>query len=152
MLERKDFIQGGNLMIQGSVIFIILIICCFAFAALLFNLHRKSFKKIKNWHYTKTGVITDKIMYSSSKSDAVRPTVRYTVNDKEYVFTSLIGQNPKLRTGKKVGVYYNPENPNEAVIDTFAQRGSIYKLLANVFLVFGLIFVYVAYTFVTSGV
>src|SRR5699024_12192808 len=66
---------------------------------------------------SKTGVITDKIMYSSSKSDAVRPTVRYTVNDKEYVFTSLIGQNPKLRKGKKVGVYYNPENPNEAVIE-----------------------------------
>ena len=136
---------------EPYIIFIILILSFLAAAAGLFKLHRNALNKRKYWHYTKTGVITDKILYTSSKSRTIRPTVKYVVDDKEYQFTSNAGQNPKLRTGKKVGVYYNPENPKEAVIDTFAQRGSIYKLLGNVFLVFGLFFIYFLYQIVKSG-
>lgn len=144
--------DGGISMYQGIIIFIILIIAFLSMAFLLLKLHRKAFEERKYWHYTKMGVITDKVVYARrrNKPNTVRPTVRYIVDDKEYEFTSPSGQSPKLRTGKKVGVYYNPDDPNQAVIDTFAQRGSIYKLLGNIFLVFGLFFVYILYSMVQS--
>src|SRR5699024_11610646 len=80
---------------------------------------------------------------SSDLSDTIRPTVQYVVDDTMYEFTSPIGQSPRLRPGKKVGVYYNPNNPKQAMIDTFTQRGTISKFAGYIFIGFGLVFLYI---------
>ena len=67
------------------------------------------------------------------------PTVQYTVNGKIFRSTSEIHQNPSLPIGKKVDVLYNPEDPAEALIDTFIQRGTFFVLIGALFLVIGLI-------------
>lgn len=143
---------------EPIVIFSFLILIFLTVATLLFKANRKMNEQIKNWYYTKTGVITDKIVYAkpvsptknNQRSDAVRPTVKYFVDGKKYEYTSDKGQNPQLRPCKKVGVYYNPKNPNDAFIDTFAQRESFLKVVANFFLLFGLGFIYVLYKMVTE--
>ena len=124
------------------------IVCCriFSFGTFLLRHHYKSRNERKNWHYTNTGVITDKIIYSrphKRMSDTIRPTVQYVVDDTTYEFTSPIGQSPRLRPGKKVGVYYNPNNPKQAMIDTFTQRGTISKFAGYIFIGFGLVFLYI---------
>ena len=130
-------------MIQLLVIFTLFVAGFFSFGTFLLRHHYKSRTERKNWHYTNTGVITDKIIYSrphKRMSDTIRPTVQYVVDDTMYEFTSPIGQSPRLRPGKKVGVYYNPNNPKQAMIDTFTQRGTISKLAGYIFIGFGLVF------------
>lgn len=69
------------------------------------------------------------------------PTVSYQVGDVSYEYTSKIQQSPGLPPGKIVEVFYNPDNPQEAIINTFVQRGSIFKLLGSIFIGICAIFV-----------
>jgi len=120
----------------------------------LLRLYKKIINERKHWHYTKTGIITRKVVYSRRRRSGnrlIRPTVRYIVDDKTYEYTSHIGQSPKLRKGKKVGVFYDPEDPTNAVIDTYIQRGSPYQFLGIVLIGFGLYFIYILYILVKRG-
>src|SRR5699024_4898636 len=118
----------------------------FSFGTFFLRHHYKSRNERKNWHYTNTGVITDNIIYSrphKRMSNTIRPTVQYVVDDTTYEFTSRIGQSTRLRTDKYVGLYYNPNKPNQAMIDTFTQRGTISKFAGYIFIGFGLVFLYI---------
>ena len=55
--------------------------------------------------------------------DHGKPNVRYQVDDYTYTYTSRIGQTVAMKHGKKVDVLYDPNDPTEAMIDTFIQRG-----------------------------
>ena len=55
--------------------------------------------------------------------DHGKPNVRYQVGDYTYTYTSPIGQNVAMKHGKKVHVLYHPNDPAQAIIDTFIQRG-----------------------------
>lgn len=88
--------------------------------------------------YTDTGVIVGRKIYnkrrSSRKNPLYWPVVTFTVKHKQYKVTGHRGQTPALRKGKKVGIYYNPANPEEIIIDTFVQRGGLNIVTAYVFL------------------
>lgn len=71
--------------------------------------------------------------------DYGKPNVRYRVNDYTYTYTSTIGQKLPLRHGKKVDVLYHPEDPAQAIIDTFVQRGGK-RIIAGSFIVIFCIF------------
>lgn len=62
------------------------------------------------------------------------PSVAYEVGGEKYIHTSSISQQPGIPIGTKVGVYYDPYQPEKAIIDTFVQRGSLFKLLGSIFL------------------
>lgn len=57
------------------------------------------------------------------------PVVRFMVDGKTYESTSSVRQNPALRVGKMVGVYYDLDNPDDIIVDTFRQRGGLFYLL-----------------------
>lgn len=95
-------------------------------------------RKRSQWGYTTSGIITeDEVVLYTGKHN-VCPTVRYVVDGETYEVTSDIGQNPKLRAGKKVGVFYDPKKPEKIVIDTFIQRGSMFTLLGVILTSIGL--------------
>lgn len=71
----------------------------------------------------------------------VRPTVLYEVDGEQYTFTSSISQQPGMEIGKEVNVFYDRYEPNKAIIDTFVQRGTLFKLVGTVFLLLGLLFI-----------
>lgn len=78
-------------------------------------------------------------LYDKQIVTETNPTVSYKVDGKTYTSRSTLSQEPPLRIGKKVDVLYNPENPEEALIDTFIQRGSIFTLIGSIFLIILLI-------------
>lgn len=73
-----------------------------------------------------------------------QPTVSYEVEGQTYTYKSSISQQPALRIGREVDVLYNPEQPNQAIIDTFAQRGSVFTLVGTILLIIPLIILGVA--------
>lgn len=108
----------------------------------LIRINKRIKKTLKKWNYT-TGVITEKRLWT--KKGNARPTVRYKVAGEVYEYTSHAGQSPALRIGKKVGVYYNPDDVEKAVIDTFIQRGNIYTIVGFIFIAVGSVFLSVIY-------
>src|SRR5699024_10264954 len=83
-------------------------------------------RKRSQWGYTTSGIITeDEVVLYTGKHN-VCPTVRYVVDGETYEVTSDIGQNPKLRAGKKVGVFYDPKNHEKIVIDTIIHSESMF--------------------------
>ncbi len=100
-------------------------------------------RTIRCWEKT-TGVIVkkEKILNSALKNlfqDFAQnipdryPTVKYTVNGNTYTNTSKISQHPGMKPGKEVEVKYNPDHPEQAVINTFVQRGSFFTLIGAIF-------------------
>lgn len=67
--------------------------------------------------------------------DHGKPNVRYEVEGYTYTYTSPIGQSFGIRHGKKVPVLYDPNNPANAVIDTFIQRGGR-RVLGGIIIIF----------------
>lgn len=101
-----------------------------AFILILMGILKRS--KRKNWK--KTDAIS--IENRSVGLGYPKPIVEYEVDGVIYREQSNVGQQFHIRPGKKVQVFYNPERPNEMIIDTFIQRGSIYFLIGGVFLFF----------------
>src|SRR5690606_24938017 len=69
------------------------------------------------------------------------PTIRNIAHDgNTYEKTSLITQRPSIAPSKNVPVMYNPDNPERAVINTFAQNGTAFIIIGSVTLGIGIIF------------
>src|SRR5699024_2537265 len=68
-----------------------------------------------------------------------RPTVQYTIDGVEYEHKSKIGQEPGFKPGTMVNIFYNPDDPEQVVIDSFAQRGTVFLVIGSILLGLGLI-------------
>ncbi len=73
-----------------------------------------------------------------------RPTVVYEVEGEQYTFTSSMSQQPGMKIGKEVNVFYDRYQPNKAIIDTFVQRGTLFTLIGTIFLTLGILFLSVS--------
>jgi len=129
-----------------SHVLFILMIVFFLGGAGLIRLKKRMSREIKDWHYTKGVIVRNKVVKRPRRHTAF-PTVQYVVEEKTYEYTSDLAQNPWLRKGKKVGVYYDPNDCGRARIDTFTQRGDMYTFLGSVLIGFGLVFLYVLYSY-----
>ena len=83
----------------------------------------------KEWHYVRDAIIIKNIISRGKNRNTASPVVRFMVDGKTYESTSSVGQSPALRVGKTVGVYYDPDNPDDIIVDTFRQRGGLFYLL-----------------------
>lgn len=81
-----------------------------------------------------------------SKGPDYHPTVQYTVDGVQHEYTSNVHQQPGIPIGKEVEVRFNPDNPEQAIINTFVQRGSIFTLIGGILLSMSLILFIVAAT------
>lgn len=68
------------------------------------------------------------------------PSFKYEVNGKVYEKTSSIRQTPGFKDESIITILYNPDNPHQAIIDSFAQRGTVFKVLGYVFIGVGIFF------------
>lgn len=120
-------IPGGVLTLLGSVF-------------LAIGLVRKL--PTRQWHETIGQVIKKGKLFPGMPDNS--PTFRYMAQDgNTYERTSLITQRPGIVPGKNVPVLYNPDNPERAVINTFAQNGTAFIVIGGVLLGIGLIFLVV---------
>lgn len=100
---------------------IILIIICIMLIVGFFILLSGIIRYQKSRKFIRTeGVI---LVKKGFRLDHGKPNVRYQVDDYTYTYTSRIGQTVAMKHGKKVDVLYDPNDPTEAMIDTFIQRG-----------------------------
>lgn len=100
---------------------IILIIICIMLIIGFFILLSGIIRYQKSRKFIRTeGVI---LVKKGFRLDHGKPNVRYQVDDYTYTYTSRIGQTVAMKHGKKVDVLYDPNDPTEAMIDTFIQRG-----------------------------
>lgn len=140
--------RKGVFQLSGMTILYIVIPVFFIIGVLfLRSTIRSKMKKIE-WNYTETGVISEKRIWIGKETAC--PVVQYAVDGKTYEVESRLGQNPPLRVGKAVRVYYNPDNPEEMLIDTFIQRGGLFLLLGVVFISFSLIATWILYSIMKS--
>jgi len=123
--------------------YFMLLIASFPFLTLgiiFFTIGQIKYRKTLNWPYTEGEVIneskeiSDRGSLFTVKVDDDYPTVRYKIGDIEYTYRSNISQKPNLSKGKIVEVFYNPDNPEEAVINTFIQNGSLFRRIGIVLL------------------
>lgn len=83
----------------------------------------------KEQHYSLSlGKILNNESIKSNRPDQ-RPTFQFTVEGKDYIKTSAMQQTPGFQPGNTVTVLYNPDDPNQAVINTKAQRGTIFTII-----------------------
>ncbi|MDO3409901.1 DUF3592 domain-containing protein [Saccharibacillus sp. CPCC 101409] len=69
-----------------------------------------------------------------------RPTFAYRTKDgSEYMRTSAMSQSPGFWPDTRVRVKYNPDDPQQAVIDSPAQSGLVFLIIGVVMLPIGLI-------------
>jgi len=73
------------------------------------------------------------------------PTFQYEVNGIEYENTSDIQQDPGFAIGSTVEVLYDPDDPQKAVINSFIQKGTIFRVLGKIFTSIGLILLVIAF-------
>lgn len=93
--------------------------------------------RTKNWNETE-GEIIKKGRFFPSLPDRT-PSFRYTANDGEtYEKTSRISQSPGISIGKKVTVFYHPEDPRKGALNTFVQNGTLFIIIGGFFLVVSL--------------
>lgn len=133
---------------SGTTILYIITPVFFIIGVLLLRSYIRSKIKKMEWDYTETGVISEKRVWIGRETAC--PVVQYEVDGKAYEIESKLGQNPPLRVGKSVRVYYNPDNPEEMLIDTFIQRGGLFLLIGIVFLSFSFVFTWILYSMMTS--
>lgn len=86
----------------------------------------------KDWDKTMGIIVNGNAIFKSLPNSY--PTAKYTVEGIEYTHTSNIKQNPRIRTGKKVEILYNPDKPNQARINTAVQNGKVFKIIGTIFL------------------
>src|SRR5690625_4437474 len=132
----------------------------FTLGIIFFTIGHLKYRKTLKWPYTEGEVINENEEIKSIgplitiKVDDDYPTVRYKVDNVEYTYRSNVSQKPNLPKGKIVEVFYNPDNPEEAVINTLIQNGGLFRLIGIVLLCITvaipvIYFVYVYY-FITS--
>jgi hypothetical protein len=88
-----------------------------------FLLYRKTARFRKRSIATE-GIVCDFQVRETSEGDEVyHPIFRYRArNGHEYTICSDTGTDPPgFKKGQSVGIFYNPDNPADARIDTFAQ-------------------------------
>lgn len=103
-------------------------------AIILFTLGYLRYFKRRGWERTDAITIAD----HKFGLGYPKPIVKYEANGTFYETQSSLGQRPHLPGGKKVKVFYNPDNPEEMIIDTFMQRGSFFFLVGSFFLFFSI--------------
>lgn len=108
-------------------------------------------RPLKNWEAT-TGIIIKKELNINinlgkllgdksfiEKTPDYYPTFQYVVGGKTYESTSKVHQEPGFSPGKEVEVLYDPAAPQNAVINSFVQKGTLFTLLGGIFLSIGLL-------------
>lgn len=87
-------------------------------------------------------IIDNKLKMNESKTGWSRyPTIKYKVNEKLFQISSTIGYGGVLSLflkQKKITVYYNKENPEEAYVKTF-----IPEIVSAMFIIFGVIAIFI---------
>lgn len=89
---------------------------------------------------TANGTVVDLERSRSRRSTTYHPVVRFTARDgKEYEVRSSAGSNPPgYRIGEGVRVFYDPDDPDHARIDSFFSLWGIPTMLGGMGLVFAL--------------
>lgn len=114
---------GGFFLLFGGI---------FAAAGLFRDRHSKTWLNIQ-------GTIVKKGKLFLNVPDRY-PSFKYEVNGKVYEKTSSIYQTPGFKDGSIITILYNPDNPHQAIIDSFVQRGTVFKVLGYVFIGVGIFF------------
>lgn len=76
------------------------------------------------------------------------PTFQYEVNGVTYEKTSKIEQEPGFAIGSTVEVLYDPNDPQQAVINSFIQKGTIFRILGKIFTWIGVILLLIGLYFI----
>lgn len=84
------------------------------------------------------GNFINKGKFVSTQADSA-PTFQYEVDDVEYEKTSIIEQSPGFAIGSTVEILYDPDDPQQAVINSFIQKGTIFRMLGKIFTSIGVI-------------
>lgn len=103
-------------------------------AIILFLLGYLRYVKRRDWEKTEAVTVAD----DKFGLGYPKPIVRYEVNGVVYEQQSGIGQRPHLPGGRRVEVFYNPDNPKEMIINTFMQRGTFLFFVGSIFLIFAI--------------
>jgi hypothetical protein len=89
------------------------------------------------------GVVIENVWSSSSSSRSsgtYHPRVRFRANGREFVFVSSVGSSPaSFRVNDAVQVYYNPENPDNARINSFGELWLLPLIFGSLGVVFSLV-------------
>lgn len=111
--------MGGGIVENPKII--VFIIISILFMVGLFILLSGILRYQKSRKYIRTdGTI---LVKKGFQLDYGKPNVRYHVGEYTYTYTSPIRQNTPVKHGKKVHLLYHPNDPSQAMIDTFIQRG-----------------------------
>lgn len=108
------------------------ILFCLIGLGLFFTGYLKT-NRLKKWETTEAIVIKG----SRGFIGVLTPTIEYEVDNKNYIYTSNILQLPILSIGSEVPIFYHPTSPNRVVLDTFMQRGEVFKVIGAGFIVVG---------------
>lgn len=92
-------------------------------------------QKEKNYSISLNNIINKKEILSTAPDRA--PTFHYEVNGVEYETTSKVQQTPGFQIGSTVEVLYNPDDPEQAVINSFLQKGTLFNILGKTLFFFG---------------
>ena len=113
--------MGGGIVENPKIIVFIIISILFmiGFFILLSGILR--FQKSRKYIRTEGTILVKK----GFQLDYGKPNVRYHVGEYTYTYTSPIRQNTPVKHGKKVHLLYHPNDPSQAMIDTFIQRGGV---------------------------
>lgn len=137
------------------VVLIIFIIAPILMGTLLLRTYRTLKRYREAWDYLSDGEVTGKRKWSKrqgrNRNDTVRTGIRYVVDGERYESYTAVGESKVLRKGRIVGVYYNPENPEEIIVDTFAQRGTPFLLAGYLFIGIGLVILLVSLNVLLLG-
>lgn len=86
-------------------------------------------QKEKNYSISLNNIINNKEILSSAPDRA--PTFHYKVNGAEYETTSRVQQTPGFQIGSTVEILYNPDDPAQAVINSFIQKGTLFNIIGK---------------------
>lgn len=103
-------------------------------AIILFLLGYLRYVKRRDWEKTEVVTVAD----DKFGLGYPKPIVRYEIDGVVYEQQSGIGQRPHLPGGRRVEVFYNPDNPKEMIINTFMQRGTFLFFVGSIFLIFAI--------------
>lgn len=91
-----------------------------------------------------TSVIGTVIDFDISNKGGCSPNVSYRVNGKDYINDSWGSTKPcPYEEWEKIEMLYNPENPKDAIIDSFLEKWlfiTIFGIIAGIILLVGFVF------------
>lgn len=126
----------GGVTVENPNMIAFVIICIILIVGIIILLSG-IFRYQKSRKYLRTeGVI---LIKKGFRLDHGKPNVRYHVEGYTYTYTSPIGQNVAMKHGEKVHVLYHPDDPTQAMIDTFIQRGGRRIIGGSVLLILGVL-------------